>query len=62
VWETGAALEDKDLLDAAHALAPVMTLITQCGGGKTHTLAALYHLATKGSKAAEYSGVADLIS
>ena len=42
--------------------APVMTLITQFGGGKTHTLAALYHLVTKGAKAAEYSGVADLIS
>ena len=25
--------------------APVLTLITQFGGGKTHTLAALYHLA-----------------
>src|SRR5690554_5415087 len=28
--------------------APVMTLITQFGGGKTHTLTALYHLATEG--------------
>ena len=27
--------------------APVMTLITQFGGGKTHTLAALYHLARR---------------
>ena len=42
--------------------APVMTLITQFGGGKTHTLTALYHLATNGAKAAEYSGVANLIS
>src|SRR6266480_883830 len=25
--------------------APVLSLITQFGGGKTHTLAALYHLA-----------------
>ena len=41
--------------------APVMTLITQFGGGKTHTLAALYHLATTGAKAAEFSGVADLL-
>ena len=39
-----------------------MTLITQFGGGKTHTLTALYHLVTNGAKAAEYSGVADLIS
>ncbi len=42
--------------------APVMTLITQFGGGKTHTLAALYHLVMNGAKSAEYSGVADLIS
>ena len=41
--------------------APVMTLITQFGGGKTHTLTALYHLVTNGEKAAEYSGVAILI-
>jgi hypothetical protein len=38
-----------------------MTLITQFGGGKTHTLTALYHLATCGDKAAEYSGVPDLL-
>ena len=42
--------------------APVMTLITQFGGGKTHTLTALYHLVMNGSKAAEYSGVTGLIS
>jgi len=41
--------------------APVMTLITQFGGGKTHTLTALYHLATCGDKAAEYSGVPELL-
>src|SRR5512145_2452858 len=29
--------------------APVLTLITQFGGGKTHTLATLYHLARAGS-------------
>lgn len=42
--------------------APVMTLITQFGGGKTHTLAALYHMVTKGAKAIEYPGISDLIS
>src|ERR1700682_4876075 len=31
--------------------APVMTLVTQFGGGKTHTLTALYHLAKYGSSA-----------
>src|ERR1700693_4508411 len=41
--------------------APVLTLITQFGGGKTHTLTALYHLATKGDAAAGYNGVADLV-
>jgi hypothetical protein len=40
--------------------APVLTLITQFGGGKTHTLTTLYHLATNGEAAAGYDGVADL--
>ncbi|MGQ9795932.1 DUF499 domain-containing protein [Desulfosoma sp.] len=37
--------------------APVMTLITQFGGGKTHTLTALYHLVSNGAKAGQYPGV-----
>ncbi len=41
--------------------APVLTLITQFGGGKTHTLTALYHLGTSGEKAKDYSGVSDLL-
>jgi len=41
--------------------APVMTLITQFGGGKTHTLTALYHLASNGEKANGYSGVSELL-
>jgi len=41
--------------------APVMTLITQFGGGKTHTLTALYHLVTGGAKASGYPGVAGMI-
>ncbi len=41
--------------------APVMTLITQFGGGKTHTLASLYHMVSSGSSAASYSGVGELI-
>ncbi len=40
--------------------APVLTLITQFGGGKTHTLAALYHLARNGAAASDYAGVSDL--
>src|SRR5438445_10404460 len=41
--------------------APVLTLITQFGGGKTHTLTTLYHLATNGEVAAGYPGVSDLL-
>ena len=41
--------------------APVLTLITQFGGGKTHTLAALYHLATSGEEASGYPGISDLL-
>jgi len=41
--------------------APVLTLITQFGGGKTHTLTALYHLARSASAAVEYPGVGDLV-
>jgi predicted AAA+ superfamily ATPase len=41
--------------------APVLTLITQFGGGKTHTLATLYHLIRNGKASAEYPGVSDLI-
>ena len=44
-----------------HDTAPVLTLITQFGGGKTHTLTALYHLATGGGQAAGYPGVTDLL-
>ena len=42
--------------------APVLTLITQFGGGKTHTLTALYHLAKAGTDASKLSGVADLLN
>ena len=42
--------------------APVLTLITQFGGGKTHTLTALYHLANAGAEAARLPGVADLLA
>ena len=42
--------------------APVLTLITQFGGGKTHTLTSLYHLANAGAKASRLPGVADLLA
>ncbi|MGE3343561.1 MAG: DUF499 domain-containing protein [Vicinamibacterales bacterium] len=41
--------------------APVLTLITQFGGGKTHTLTTLYHLANNGPASAGMTGVADLV-
>ena len=41
--------------------APVLTLITQFGGGKTHTLTALYHLARAGAGATGLPGVSDLL-
>ena len=40
---------------------PVLTLITQFGGGKTHTLTTLYHLARNGDAVAGHNGVADLV-
>ena len=42
--------------------APVMTLVTQFGGGKTHTLTALYHLAKHGTGVKRDPGVAQLLS
>jgi len=42
--------------------APVMTLVTQFGGGKTHTLCALYHLATAGDRAGDNPGVRALLA
>jgi len=41
--------------------APILTLITQFGGGKTHTLTALYHLANTGKGAIDFSGVESLL-
>lgn len=42
--------------------APVMTLVTQFGGGKTHTLTALYHLAKHGSKIKGDAAISNLLS
>ena len=42
--------------------APVLMLITQFGGGKTHTLTALYHLAKAGEGASRLPGVEDLLA
>ncbi|MCY3783979.1 MAG: DUF499 domain-containing protein [Chloroflexi bacterium] len=42
--------------------APVLALITQFGGGKTHTLTALYHLANTGADAVGLPGVSGLLT
>ncbi|MCS6897577.1 MAG: hypothetical protein NZM29_06340 [Nitrospira sp.] len=41
--------------------APVLTLITQFGGGKTHTLTSLYHLIHRAKKVANHDGVKALV-
>ena len=40
--------------------APVLTLVTQFGGGKTHALTALYPLVKNGDKAKGYTGIGEL--
>src|SRR5664280_1219953 len=40
---------------------PVFNMTTQFGGGKTHTLTLLYHLANNGPKAKEWLGVSRLL-
>ena len=42
--------------------APALSLVTQFGGGKTHTLTSLYHLANVGPEAARFPGVSDLVA
>ncbi len=42
--------------------APVLTLVTQFGGGKTHTLTTLYHLISNGEKAGDYNGIKPLLT
>lgn len=41
---------------------PVFNLTTQFGGGKTHSLTLLYHLAISGNKAKKYQGVDRILS
>ena len=40
---------------------PVQTLVTQMGGGKTHMLTTLWHVANAGADAAKFPGVSDLL-
>jgi len=56
---TGMVL--RRLIGKTDNTAPVLTLITQFGGGKTHTLTSLYHLARNGKIAANFPGVENLL-
>ena len=57
-----AAIVLRRLSGETENAAPVLTLITQFGGGKTHTLTSLYHLAKAGSNAHRLPGVPDLLN
>ncbi len=50
------------LVGGTQNTSPVLTLVTQFGGGKTHTLTALYHLANVGAQAKSLPGVSDLLA
>jgi hypothetical protein len=41
--------------------APVLSLITQFGGGKTHALTAFYHLCSNGAAAKKFAGVPEMM-
>src|SRR5207244_303726 len=41
--------------------APVQTLVTQMGGGKTHMLTTLWHVVNGGRASSTWPGVADLL-
>ena len=57
---TGTVL--RRLSGETQSTAGVLSLVTQFGGGKTHTLTALYHLANSGKEAANFTGVQDILS
>lgn len=42
--------------------APVQTLVTQMGGGKTHMLTTLWHLANTGAASSSFPGVGELLN
>ncbi len=56
---TGTVL--RRLSGRTESAAPVLSLITQFGGGKTHTLTSLYHIARAGRGAGNLTGVGDLL-
>ena len=57
---TGTVL--RRLSGETESTAPVLSLVTQFGGGKTHTLTSLYHLARAGRAASNLTGVQELLT
>ena len=57
---TGTVL--RRLSGKTESTAPVLSLVTQFGGGKTHTLTSLYHLARAGRSAGNLNGVQELLT
>ena len=41
--------------------APVLSLVTQFGGGKTHILTTLYHIVKNGSSIKDYAGIKTIL-
>lgn len=60
VENTGLVL--RRLAGKTENTAPVQTLVTQMGGGKTHMLTTLWHLANMGEAASALPGVAPLLA
>ena len=57
---TGTVL--RRLSGRTESTAPVLSLVTQFGGGKTHTLTALYHMAKSGRESGNLNGVQDVLN
>lgn len=57
-----AGLVLRRLMGATANTAPVLSLVTQFGGGKTHTLTTLYHLARSGEAAQADAGVKQFLA
>jgi Protein of unknown function (DUF499) len=57
-----SALVLRRLAGKTENTAPLQTLVTQMGGGKTHMLTTLWHLANTGSDASAWPGVVDLLN
>ena len=57
---TGTVL--RRLSGETQSTAGVLSLVTQFGGGKTHTLTALYHLAKSGKEASNFTGIQEILS